>query len=54
MDPRLNIIFSRRSIRAYTDEPVSEADIQSLLAAGMSAPSASNRLPWLPPIPTAG
>jgi nitroreductase len=46
MDPRLNIIFSRRSIRSYTDEPVSEADIQSLLAAGMSAPSASNRLPW--------
>jgi len=46
MDPRLNIIFSRRSVRAYTDEPVSAADIQSLLEAGMSAPSASNRQPW--------
>jgi nitroreductase len=46
MDPRLDIIFSRRSIRAYTDEPVSEADIQSLLEAGMAAPSASNRKPW--------
>ena len=46
MDDRLNIIFSRRSIRAYTDEPVSEADISSLLEAGMAAPSASNRKPW--------
>jgi nitroreductase len=46
MDERLNIIFSRRSIRAYSGEPVSEADIRSLLEAGMAAPSASNRKPW--------
>jgi len=46
MDERLNIIFARRSIRAYTGEPVSEEDIQSLLEAGMAAPSASNRKPW--------
>lgn len=46
MDDRLDIIFSRRSIRAYTDEPVSQADITSLLEAGMAAPSASNRKPW--------
>jgi nitroreductase len=46
MDERLGIIFARRSIREYTDEPVSEADIQSLLEAGMAAPSASNRQPW--------
>lgn len=46
MDERLQIIFSRRSIRAYTDEPVSEADITSLLQAGMAAPSAANRKPW--------
>ncbi len=46
MDPRLNIIFARRSIRRYTGEPVSEADIQSLLEAGMAAPSGSNRKPW--------
>jgi nitroreductase len=39
-------IFARRSIRKYTDEPVSEADIQTLLEAAMSAPSASNRKPW--------
>jgi nitroreductase len=46
MDDRLATIFSRRSIRRYTDEPVSEASLQSLLEAGMAAPSASNRKPW--------
>lgn len=46
MNQGLDIIFSRRSIRVYTGEPVSEADIQSLLEAGMAAPSASNRRPW--------
>jgi nitroreductase len=46
MDNRLEIIFARRSIRVYTDEPVSAEDIQSLLEAGMAAPSGSNRKPW--------
>ncbi len=46
MDERLNVIFARRSIRAYADEPVSEADILALLQAGMAAPSGSNRKPW--------
>jgi nitroreductase len=46
MDERLDIIFSRRSIRKYTDQPVSEQDLTSLLEAGMAAPSASNRKPW--------
>jgi nitroreductase len=46
MDERLNMIFARRSIRAYTGEPVNEQDIQSLLEAGMAAPSGSNRQPW--------
>jgi nitroreductase len=46
MDERLRIIFARRSIRQYTGQPVSEADITSLLEAGMAAPSAGNRKPW--------
>ena len=46
MDERLQIVFARRSIRQYTDQPVSEADITSLLEAGMAAPSAMNRRPW--------
>jgi nitroreductase len=42
----IKAIFSRRSIRKYTTEPVSEADIQTLLEAAMAAPSASNIKPW--------
>lgn len=46
MDERLAVIFARRSIRRYTDEPVDETDLQALLEAGMAAPSGSNRKPW--------
>ncbi len=46
MDERLRAIFTRRSIRRYTDEPVDEADLQGLLEASMAAPSSSNRKPW--------
>jgi len=42
----IETIFRRRSIRNYTDSPVSEIDIQTLLEAAMAAPSASNRKPW--------
>lgn len=42
----IDTIFSRRSIRKYTDEPVSEDDIKTLLEAAMAAPSASNNQPW--------
>jgi nitroreductase len=46
MDPRLTMIFTRRSVRKYADMPVSDADLRSLLEAGMAAPSANNRKPW--------
>jgi nitroreductase len=46
MDSRLDVIFSRRSIREYTGEPVRGEEVSSLLEAGMAAPSASNRKPW--------
>ncbi|MFO7697136.1 MAG: nitroreductase family protein [Anaerolineae bacterium] len=42
----LEHIERRRSIRRYTDEPVSRDDLELLLRAGMAAPSASNRRPW--------
>jgi len=42
----IQTIFARRSIRRYTAEPVSEADIKTLLEAAMAAPSASNLKPW--------
>ncbi len=42
----IETIFARRSIREYTDEPVDEVDIKTLLEAAMAAPSASNLKPW--------
>ena len=42
----IGTIFARRSIRKFTDEPVSEDDVKTLLEAAMAAPSASNRKPW--------
>ena len=42
----IDIILSRRSIRRYTDEPVSDADMTMLLEAGMAAPSSRNLRPW--------
>ena len=39
-------IFERRSIRQYTDAPVSDADMEKLLHAAMQAPSAGNQQPW--------
>jgi nitroreductase len=42
----IGTILARRSIRRYTDEPVSKPDIKTLLKAAMAAPSASNNRPW--------
>jgi nitroreductase len=42
----LECIFSRRSIRKYRSEPVSEEKIEIILKAGMNAPSAGNEQPW--------
>lgn len=39
-------IYGRRSIRQYTDQPVSEGIIEELLKAAMAAPSANNGQPW--------
>ncbi|MDD4181778.1 MAG: nitroreductase family protein [Victivallaceae bacterium] len=45
MDPRLNFIFKRRSIRKFTAEKITDADLKSLLEAGMAAPSAGGKDP---------
>jgi len=42
----LNFIFSRRSIRRFTAEKVSQAQIKLLLEAAMAAPTAMNTQPW--------
>ena len=42
----LQAIFTRRSIRKFTGEPISEENMETLLKAGFSAPSAHNMQPW--------
>lgn len=42
----LQAIFSRRSVRKFTSQPVSQEDRLDLLRAGMQAPSAKNEQPW--------
>lgn len=42
----LDLIKKRRSIRKYTNKPVSDADVKVLLEAAMAAPSADNIQPW--------
>ncbi len=42
----LKSILDRRSIRRYTDEPVSDAEIGQILEAARLAPSGSNTQPW--------
>lgn len=42
----IGLILKRRSVRKYSKELVSEADLKLLLEAGMAAPSAKNRQPW--------
>ena len=39
-------IHGRRSIRKYTDEPVSDVDVKKILQAAMVAPSAGNQQRW--------
>ena len=42
----INNIMTRTSIRQYTNEPVSQQDVETLLRAGMAAPTAVNAQPW--------
>lgn len=42
----MKTIDIRRSIRKYTDQPVSQVEIEKLLRAAMQAPSAGNQQPW--------
>jgi nitroreductase len=42
----LEAMRTRRSVRAYTEAPVSEDVVQQILACAMQAPSACNEQPW--------
>jgi F420 biosynthesis protein FbiB-like protein len=40
------VLGTRRSVREFTAEPVSRTQIERLLTAAITAPSATNRQPW--------
>ncbi len=42
----MDAIFTRRSVRKYTNRKVSREDLELICRAGMQAPSAVNRQPW--------
>ena len=42
----LDCIMTRRSIRRFTGESVTEQDAETILRAAMAAPSAGNQQPW--------
>jgi nitroreductase len=42
----LEALMTRRSVRAYTGESITDDQLRKILAAGMQAPSANNRQPW--------
>ena len=45
-DATMKVIQDRRSIREFTDEPVSEKDLDLLMEAARQAPSGENAQPW--------
>lgn len=44
--PVLNAIYTRRSRREYTDEPVTREQLHEIIKAGIWAPSGLNNQPW--------
>jgi len=42
----LSVIHSRKSVRHFTGQPVSQDDLMTLVKAGMAAPTAVNMQPW--------
>ena len=46
MNDVLKAIKTRRSVRRYTDAPVSREQIETILEAGRFAPSGKNTQPW--------
>lgn len=41
-----SVIHSRKSVRNFTGAPVSKADLDKIIRAGMAAPTAVNKQPW--------
>lgn len=41
-----DLLLQRRSVRQYTDEPISGEALEKILQAGLLSPSGRNRRPW--------
>ncbi len=44
MNPTLDLLLNRKSIRVYSDRPITDAEKQSILQAAMRAPTAGNMM----------
>jgi len=42
----ISAIYDRRSIRKFTDRPISQEDTTEIIQSGLKAPSSKNRQPW--------
>lgn len=42
----ISAIYDRRSIRKFSDQPISKEDMIDIIQSGMKAPSSKNRQPW--------
>jgi len=47
VNPVLNNIMARRSIRKYLDKPVEHEKLEVIVKCGINAPSGMNRQPWI-------
>ena len=47
VNPVLSNIMARRSIRKYLDKPVEHEKLETIVRAGINAPSGMNRQPWI-------
>ena len=46
MNPIIENLLTRRSIRAFTDRPIAKQDLQTIATAAIYAPSGMNRQTW--------
>ena len=43
----MDIIFKRRSVRKYSEAPITDEQVKQIIKAGMAAPSAKNSQEWV-------
>jgi nitroreductase len=46
MKDTFSVIHARKSVRSFSGAPVSKADLENIIKAGMAAPTAANMQPW--------